>query len=272
VGLVGAGAKEVRVYTRQPRNRTRGSALANSAKRGEVVLCETLLAAVGDAAWIVAAVPAAAALEVARQVCELKLNGTFYIDVASAAPSTKVAASRLIEEAGGCYVDAAILGSVVTAGLGVPVYASGAGAHGWSHLVSPLGMNVTIIDGPPGSAAQLKLVRSVYLKGRDALVAEMLIAARRLGITEQVLQSIAGPGEEVPFDVLAGRLMSGLVVHAERRASELRAAAKLLEDVGVTPAVTLGAVGRLNAASAIPHSHQRPHSLEEALEALDSSW
>ena len=39
-----------------------------------------------------------------------------------------------------------------------------------------LGLSVSTTDGPPGTAARVKLLRSVYLKGRDALIAEMGIA------------------------------------------------------------------------------------------------
>ena len=90
------------------------------------------------------------------------------------------------------------------------------------------------LDGPPGRASLVKLLRSVYMKGRDALILEMLVAARRHGVEDAVLQSIGGPGEQVPFPDLASRVVRSLALYADRRSAELAAAAELLADVNVS--------------------------------------
>jgi 3-hydroxyisobutyrate dehydrogenase-like beta-hydroxyacid dehydrogenase len=273
LGLRHAGVSQVRVFARRPSDVDRAAALAEAIRKSGAARCATPHEAVRGAAWVIAAVPARAVLEVAAQVASDELDGIFYVDVASAAPHIKLDASRLIERAGGRYIDAAVMGNVVTAGLTVPVYASGAEAGHWAGFVAPLGMDVTVVAGPPGLAAQLKLIRSVYMKGRDALVVEMLLAARRSGLTQQVLASIRGPGEEVAFDVLAERLACGLVAHAQRRAEELKTAADLLNRVGVAPTATQGALERLDwvvqRCVAVDAGQPKPRDLLTALEALD---
>jgi 3-hydroxyisobutyrate dehydrogenase-like beta-hydroxyacid dehydrogenase len=108
-------------------------------------------------------------------------------------------------------------------------------------------MSVTAVDSPAGAATAVKLLRSVYMKGRDALVAEMMIAAGRRGVGALVAESIRGPGEEVPFPQLAERILASLALHAARRADELDSSAQLLEDGGVDALATGGAARRLRA-------------------------
>jgi 3-hydroxyisobutyrate dehydrogenase-like beta-hydroxyacid dehydrogenase len=129
----------------------------------------------------------------------------------------------------------------------VPILAAGSGAPEFAAVVEPFGMRVTAVDAPAGAATTVKLLRSVYMKGRDALVAEMMLAARRRGVDRLVAESIKGPGEEVPFPDLADRILASLAIHAGRRADELEASGELVEAADVDPAATSGAVCRLRA-------------------------
>jgi len=52
--------------------------------------------------------------------------------------------------------------------------ASGAGAAQAAQLLAGLGASVECIEGPPGTAAERKLLRSVFFKGLAAAVAEAL--------------------------------------------------------------------------------------------------
>jgi Domain of unknown function (DUF1932) len=137
----------------------------------------------------------------------------------------------------------------------------------------PLGMDVSVIDGPPRRASLVKLLRSVYMKGRDALILEMLLAARRYGVEGAVLESIRGAGENVTFPELAKRVMTSLALYAGRRADELAASAAVVSAAGIDPLVTNGGserlrrMGRLNLRD---HFHgERPEDLVEVLAALE---
>jgi 3-hydroxyisobutyrate dehydrogenase-like beta-hydroxyacid dehydrogenase len=193
------------------------------------------------AAIIIAAVPGAAAGEVFNQALPRLSDDTLYVDLTAAAPQVKEAAAARH----GCYADGAVLGTVATSGAAVPIVAAGPAAERFRELVAPAGLNVSVLDGPPGTAARLKLVRSVYMKGRDALVLEMMLAARKLGVEDEVARSIAGPGEQVPFTELSDRVLRALAVHAGRRSQELESAAALLRDLGVEPLLTEAGADRL---------------------------
>ena len=130
------------------------------------------------------------------------------------------------------------------------------------------------LDGPAGRASLVKLLRSVYMKGRDALILEMLVAARRHGVEDAVLQSIGGPGEQVPFPELASRVVRSLAVYAERRSAELAAAAELLAAVDVEPLMTDAGVARLRWLADFDvrarFGDERPDDMQEVLRMVDA--
>ncbi|MEA2123311.1 MAG: hypothetical protein QOI80_93 [Solirubrobacteraceae bacterium] len=206
---------------------------------------ETLDAAVAGAELVVSAVPGAASADVARDVIPLMAAGACFVDMTAAAPASKEGAARAAAERGVLYADAAVLGTVATSGAAVPIAAAGTGAEALRELATPAGLVIDIIGGEAGQAARLKLIRSVYMKGRDALVLEMMVAARRLGLEDEVAESIAGPGEQVPFPEPSERVLRALAIHAGRRAEELESSADVLREAGVDPIVTTAGSERL---------------------------
>jgi len=133
---------------------------------------------------------------------------------------------------------------------------------------------VTVLPGPPGQASRVKLLRSVYMKGRDALVMEMLLAARVHGIERAVVESIQGAGERVPFPQIADRIVCAMAVHAGRRADELAMSAQLLRSSAVEPIVTEAGSERLRWIAELGlREHfggQRPADPEVVLDAIDA--
>jgi 3-hydroxyisobutyrate dehydrogenase-like beta-hydroxyacid dehydrogenase len=233
-GLRGHDGLDVRVYVRTRRDAPPG-----------IHLHHDLAAALAGSGVVLACVPASAALAVAEACLEAIEPGALYVDLAPADPSEKRLLARRMAERDVEYVDAALLGTVVVSGLELPMLAAGPGAERWAQIGSGLGMRITLIPGDAGSATEIKLIRSVYMKGRDALVLEMLVAARRQGVEREVIASIGGAGERVPFEALADRVMGALSVHAGRRADELAASARQLQAAGVEPLVTEAAAQRL---------------------------
>jgi 3-hydroxyisobutyrate dehydrogenase-like beta-hydroxyacid dehydrogenase len=272
-GLVKGGAVGIRAYSRA-RNDAEGEArLAARFRAVGVERADSIKEAVSQAEAVFASVPAQAAAAIARTVAPSLSVGAIYVDPAPNAPERKERLAAALAERGALYVDAAVLGTVAADGYGVSIVAAGPGAAQLERLVRPLGMNVTALEGPAGRASRVKLIRSVYMKGRDAAILEMLIAARRHGIEDVVINSIgAAAGERVPFPALAERVMTGLALHASRRADELSASAHVLQDAGVEPLVTRACARRLRrmgkAGLRTHFGGVRPADVNEVLDAL----
>jgi 3-hydroxyisobutyrate dehydrogenase-like beta-hydroxyacid dehydrogenase len=270
--MVESGLPDVRVH-RRARPEPQAGARARQVRAVGARASATLVDAVEGAGVVVSAVPASAAAEVAGACAELLEPGTLFADVSAGGPGDKAAAAEAIGIHGGAYADVAVMGTVVLSGWTVPMLASGPGATAWARFAGEVGMTVRAIDGPAGRAALIKLLRSVYMKGRDALVAETLLAARRHGVERELLPTIAGPGEQVSFAELAERVMCSLALHAERRADELTGSAALLEARGVEPLVTCAAAERLRRVAAMGlrerFDGRRPEDLSAVLDAIE---
>lgn len=162
--------------------------------------------------------------------------GTLWADLNTASPGEKQA---LDEASAGRVrvVDVALMSPVPGHGLFTPMTASGPAAQAYADVLRPLGADVDVLDGPVGSAATHKLLRSVFYKGLAAAVLEATAAARAAGLADWLRDNITA--ELVRADeATLQRLLTGSKTHAVRRIHEMEAAERLLDDLGVAPRVT----------------------------------
>jgi 3-hydroxyisobutyrate dehydrogenase-like beta-hydroxyacid dehydrogenase len=111
-------------------------------------------------------------------------------------------------------------------------------------LFKPLGMPVTFVDHRAGSAAQRKLLRSIFMKGLAASIIESMEAASKVGCAEWMRGEITH--QLVAADAaLLDRLIEGSRKHAARRIEEMKAASELLTDLNVEPRISQAALGWL---------------------------
>ncbi|WP_305788256.1 DUF1932 domain-containing protein [Symbioplanes lichenis] len=165
--------------------------------------------------------------------------GTIWADLNTAAPSVK---ATLVSCAGPdiSVVDVALMSPVPGRGLRTPMLASGEDATRFSDIVTSLGADVTVQEGPAGEASSRKLLRSVFYKGLAAAVVEALAAAGKAGCEPWLRANISA--ELTGFDERTiDRLVDGTHRHARRRADEMTAAAAQLDDLGVPPRIAAAA-------------------------------
>ncbi|MGO9248700.1 MAG: NAD(P)-binding domain-containing protein [Solirubrobacteraceae bacterium] len=272
-GLGRSGANLIRAYTPERSQPAATAALEGRLRRSGAQRSASLEEAVAGATAVLSVVPADASRAVVELCAPLLDTSAYYVDLAPAPVADKQAGAALVAQAGALYVDAAVLGTVAMSGFEVPILASGPGARGWQTLVDPEGLVVEAIYAPAGHATLLKLLRSVYMKGREALILEMMLAARRYGLEDRVAESIHGPGEQVPFAALAERVLCALAVHAERRADELLASSEVVRAAGVDPVITCAGSEVLRRLAEFElrdtFDRERPSSGKQVLAAID---
>ena len=219
---------------------TPGVAAAKAADfaRFGVHACGSAPEAIVNASVILSLVTADQAGVAARGAAAHLAPGALYIDMNSVAPATKHAAAAAIEARGGRYVDAAIMSPVKPAALGVPILVSGPASDAAEAALRTLGFSsVRAVGAEIGRASLIKMVRSVMIKGIEAVTAECLLAAQAGGVVDEVLASL---GE--PLSRQADYNFERVLVHGIRRAAEMQEVAQTLRDLGVKPRMTQGAV------------------------------
>lgn len=182
------------------------------------------------------------AIDAATECAPSLADGALFLDMNSVAPATKRAAAKAI---GPGYVDVAIMAPVLPSKLDVPLLLAGERATEAAAALTAYGFtNVRVVGPNIGDASAIKMIRSVMVKGMEALTAECLIAAHRAGVTDAVLASLDASREKADWTARADYNLDRMLVHGLRRAAEMEEVAKTLEDLGVEPALTRGTISR----------------------------
>ena len=88
-----------------------------------------------------------------------------------------------------------------------------------------------------GQAATTKMLRSVIVKGMEALAAEAVLAAEKAGVAEAVLASLGADWED-----RADYALDRMMIHGGRRSAEMREVEGTLSSLGAQSAMTQGTI------------------------------
>lgn len=208
----------------------------------------TLAEALAGRPLVLSLVTADQALAAAEAAAPHLAPGALYCDGNSVAPQTKQAAARAVEAAGAHFVDLAILAPVDPARLAVPLLLSGAQAEAAATALAALGFqNIRIAGDSVGRASSIKMIRSVMVKGIEALTAECVLAAEAAGVRDDVLASLDASERPRPWEARADYNLDRMLIHGLRRAAEMEEVVKTLEALGTGAAMTRGTVERQRA-------------------------
>ena len=93
------------------------------------------------------------------------------------------------------------------------------------------------------SEAAIKMVRSVIVKGIEALTLECFLAARA-GVVDEVANSLKNNYPGLDWSKIVPYNLERMALHGERRAAEMEEVAETLRELGVEPLMTSAIVKR----------------------------
>lgn len=214
--------------------------------------CETAREALDGAIAVLSLVTADQALGVARSYAPLLTSGALWLDMNSVAPGTKREAAAAIEAAGGRYVDVAVMAPVQPARLDVPLLVAGPHAADAATMLREYGFSNMAVAGPNiGDASAIKMIRSVIVKGMEALTAECILAAERAGVADAVLASLDASWKAQGWRERVDYNLDRMLAHGTRRAAEMEEVARTLKELDVEPLMTRGTIERQRALGAL---------------------
>ena len=194
--------------------------------------------ALDGAAAVFCLVTADSAAQALKQAAPFLPAGALVFDGNSCAPRTKRENAELVARAGARYVDMAIMAPVHPRLHRTPVLLSGEHAREAAEMLAALDMVAEVVEGPVGAASSVKMIRSVMVKGLEALSAECLLAARRAGVADRVIDSLEHSHPGLALAARGGYNLERMLVHGSRRAAEMREVVKTLDDLGLSGAMS----------------------------------
>ena len=208
-----------------------------------VRLANSAADAVAETDMIISAVTAASSLEAARSV-EPHLKGSpYYLDINSVSPGRKQETAKLLD-GHARYVDVAVIAPINPARHKTPLLIAGPHAESIAPLLSEMEMKLSIVPGETGKAAAIKMIRSVMIKGMEALSLECFLAASRADLLEEVTASLKNNYPTLDFTKIADYNIERMASHGERRAAEMEESAVTLRELGLDPLMVDATVAR----------------------------
>ncbi|GAB5378552.1 MAG: NAD(P)-dependent oxidoreductase [Acuticoccus sp.] len=216
--------------------------------------------AVATADLVICVVTADQAVAAAEAAAPHLRKGAFWCDLNSCAPSSKGIAAGIVEAAGGRYVDVAVMGPVHPGRNMVPLFVAGPHAADVAPVLESLPMAPRVVEGPVGAASSIKMIRSVMVKGLEALTAECMIAAEAAGVTEAVLASLLKSHGGTDWPRQTAYNLERSLTHGARRAAEMDEVARTLADLGLPNTMASATAGwhRRMAETGIAASEDEP--------------
>lgn len=210
-----------------------------------------------EADLIISAVFGSVALQVAEQAAPFIKPHALYADFTTGKPDDILAASAVVTQQHADFVDVAIASTVNLFKEKTPLLLAGSAAEKLLPLLDQLGAKATIVGTEPGAAVSLKLLRSVFTKGCEALAIECFVAAQEKGLLNAFYDVLSDIDERAISEFLESCVNSH-VVHAGRRLVEVQEAIDQLHSSGVDPLVSLGveSVFKRSAAALLAEPYQ----------------
>lgn len=220
-----------------------GEKLKQGAAAGGVRCAASAADAVRGMDFVIAAVTAASSLEAVASVKPHLTRTPYVLDINSVSPGRKQETAKLLGDAGR-YVDVAVLAPIYPARHKTPLLIAGPHAEAIAPALAALGMRASVASAEIGAAAAIKMVRSVMIKGIEALTLECFLAASRAGVVDEVAASMKNNYPGLDWAKIVPYNLERMANHGERRAAEMEEVAETLRDLGVEPLMTAATVKR----------------------------
>jgi 3-hydroxyisobutyrate dehydrogenase-like beta-hydroxyacid dehydrogenase len=208
-----------------------------------VIGASTASEAVADAEAVFSVVTADQAHEAALAALPGLMKGALFFDCDSCAPQTKVRTAAEVDAAGGRYVDVAVMAPVHPRLHRTPLLISGPHAEAAAPALAALDMSAQIYPGPVGAASAVKMIRSIMMKGLEALVCECVLAGRKAGVIESVLDSLDDTYPGFEWRKRSAYMLERVMTHGVRRAAEMREVALTVDLLGLKGEMSRASVG-----------------------------
>lgn len=225
---------EIYAFDQNQASDWQGELIKRRSEETGVTLVNNIEGLAQSADLILSIVPASVSIKVTWEVSSILPEKPF-CDLSSAAPNVKREASEIMTGEQGIYLDGAILGSMATYGFKVPIYLSGPNANHVSDDLRKIGFNVKPVGPEAGTASAVKMLRSSFTKGIEALILETFYAATLFKAEDTVLETLSDTFDQEKFSETVKRYITSSAIHAGRRVNEINSVADFLKEVGIEP-------------------------------------
>ena len=215
-----------------------------SAKKIGIELDHDIARAAGTADIVLLTMTGDGLREVVAKIAPVLREHAILANLTAANRPHVIAAADMLGANRPQFVDVAIMGAVSLHGIRTPLLASGEMATDFAAVMNPLGFSVSAREGSAvGDASSLKLLRSLFAKGLDALVVELMLAAEALGLRQDLIELLSDFDQRPLRDHIDMYLRTH-PPHAGRRLVEMELAEEQMKSLGLRSLTTRATIDR----------------------------
>jgi 3-hydroxyisobutyrate dehydrogenase-like beta-hydroxyacid dehydrogenase len=205
-----------------------------------------------------------------REIADaVKATGTdlLFAECNAIAPELSKEMEGVLQSAGARYVDASIIGGPPRNGSSPRVYVSGDNASEFEQL-RDFGLDVRNLGPQLGRASGIKMCYAAMTKGTTALHAELLIAAEKMGLTQELMAEFSGSQPAVVSRMEGW--MPTMPAKSRRWVSEMEEIEKTFSDLGMTPNIFKGVADMYRMIGATPLGDENPESRDKGRDLAET--
>jgi 3-hydroxyisobutyrate dehydrogenase-like beta-hydroxyacid dehydrogenase len=234
-GLAASGVERIVAFDIAAGDPRLGPVIRERAQRTGTTLLDSPAALAASADVIFSTVTSSSALDAAAAIAPSLEPRHLYADLNSVSPALKQEIGRVVGGTTARFVEVAVMAPVLPYGHRVPMLLGGPSAPLFAERMTPFGMRCEVVEGNIGTAAAVKMCRSIVVKGLEALICECVLGASRYDASAYVFASLNESFPGLDWQKLADYMIGRVVVHGERRAREMEEVAETLRAIGVDP-------------------------------------
>jgi 3-hydroxyisobutyrate dehydrogenase-like beta-hydroxyacid dehydrogenase len=273
-GLRSAGVASIFAYDIKTHAAEAGPRIQQRARESQTTLVDSNEALARACEVLFSTVTSGSAVDAATQTAPYLEARHFYADLNSVSPALKQTIAGVVAASPARFVEAAVMAPVAPYGHQVPMLLGGPAASAFAEIMRAFGMRLNVLAGPVGSAAAVKMCRSIVVKGLEALLVECVLGASRYQADALVFASLDESFPGIDWQKLAVYMAGRVIVHGERRAREMEEVAETLRAMGIDPIMAEAtarrqdSIARLNLRERVGDG---PLRYEDLVESLTSS-
>lgn len=231
----------------------------------------TLAQVVAGADYVLSTVTTQVARDVARECLPHLRKGQIYLDLNSTAPSVKREMAGIVAASHADFVEGAILGAIGATGAATEILIGGPRGQEATDALRELGLRATYYSSEFGKASTFKMLRSIVSKGMEALLLELMLAARRAGMEDDLWRDLSRLFSERSFERVADNWIRTHPAACERRFHEMVQVVETVRELGVDPLMSTATTAffqRSRDANLTRAFSEKPDSVDAVVKAL----
>lgn len=193
---------------------------------------------ISQSKYVISTVTTQIAEEIAHQCLPYLKEDQFYLDCNSTSSGIKINIQKIIESGKAHFIEGVIINAVHPGDATIEMLTGGKKGEDIADFLQQNNIKARFYAKEVGKASLFKMLRSIFSKGVEVLIIEMLVAAKKAGIENNLWQEIISFMDSKSFEIIGESWIKSHAVAYERRCHEMEQVIDTMNELGVSPILT----------------------------------